>query len=338
MSEHYLTQVIKTVNKTHPHLGNPVAVAMLTIKAQKLLLIVSPRGCGKSRISSFVGLQCPEHSLQDRLSIAGLSTLKDEFSDFRGVVVVDDIAKTQTPYARITTLTTLAELVYSHYCKSHLVGTVYEIENFNGSAIINIQPILLREAVRSAEWEASIQDKSIRYYHLFRPQKPNPLPPDIELEWGFNLDKVETPKLKGKLANLLIELGDIQWGWARVKEHIEGLLMASAALDRRTEVNTTDYRLLLKVLKPLLLESLIMTKKAFETERELASNELAILTEFVTYGQFTLKHLARDYKLSPSQAYRIMNMYSKDWVIVDKNPTTYAPSDELKEKLGRVGL
>ncbi|GAI74009.1 unnamed protein product, partial [marine sediment metagenome] len=255
-----------------------------------------------------------------------------------GVLVVDDIAKTQTPYARISTLTTIAELVYSHYCISHLSGTNFEIRGFNGAALVNIQPILLKEVVKSSEWEASMMDKSIRYYHLYRPQEPNPMPPKLTLDWGIDTVHVETPDLKGKLADRLKSIGEVQWGLSRIKEHISDLLAASASLDKRREVNQSDYKLLIKLLAPLRVESLVTDKRELETQRYLASNQLAILTQFVTYGSFTLRQLARDYHLSQSQCYKIMSRYTKEWEIVSKTPTTYAPTDELRDRLKGVKL
>jgi len=335
---HYLASVAKVINKTHPHLGNLAVMTMLSIKAKKMLIVVAPRGCGKSRISSFVGLSLENACLQDRLSVAGLSYLKDVFNGFQSVVVVDDIAKTQTPYARIATITTLAELVYSHYCKSALAGTHYEIENFFGSAVVNIQPVLLKELVKSDEWEASIQDKTIRYYHLYRPLVPNSMPPSIKINWGISLDNVKDYKLNGKLAKNLVSIGSVQWGLARLQEHLVALLRASAALDGRSEVTQSDLLLLSKVLKPLVFENLVMSKRGFESERLLNANLLAILTEFITYGQFSLAQIASDYKISLSQCYRIMSQYRDDWVEISKSPTMYAPSKTLQEKLKKLGV
>lgn len=335
---HYLDTLSRTVDKTHPHLGNLLVVAMLATKAKKLLLVVSPRGCGKSRVSSFVALSHPKAMLQDRLSAAGLAQIVSDMTNFDGVLVVDDIAKTQTKYARITTVTTIAELVYSHYCISHMSGGSYEIKDFKGAALINIQPVLLRELVRSPEWEASMMDKSMRYYHLHRPQKPNPLPPTIELGWGIDITEVGLPVLRGKMFRDLMAIGEAQWGLARTEEHIGDLLRASAALDKRNKVLPGDFRLLRRVLAPLQVEELVMDKRAFESKRYLDSNQLAVLTEFVTYGQFTLRQISRDYKLSQSQCYTIMAKQQADWKVVAMNPTVYAPTDELQERLRKVGI
>lgn len=335
---HYLRNTINTIDKTHPHLGNPVALAMLTIKAKKLLLLVSPRGCGKSRVTSFVGLSYPQHLLQDRISVAGLMYLQDEFTGFTGVVVVDDLAKTQTHYARVTTMTTLAELIYSHYCESNLSGARFSITDFYGAAVVNVQPVLLRELVTSTEWEASMMDKSIRYYHMFRPLHPNPLPPAVKLEWGYDIKKVKVPELDGKLGRPLLKIGETQWGLSRLREHISDLLRASAAFDKRTEVTKADYSLLKALLRPLMVELLCSSKTELESGRKFQADRLAILTEYCTYGNFTLEHLATDYKLAPSHCYRIMSKYGDDWQPISKHPTTYAPTERLAEKIKEVGL
>ena len=335
---HYLQYLAREIDKTHAHLGNLAAVEMLSIKAKKLLLVISPRGCGKSRVSSYIGLSVAGASVQDRISVAGLQYLKEEFNGFQSVLVVDDIAKTQTPYARIATITTIAELVYSHYCKSALAGTFYSIENFYGSAIINIQPVLLKEIVRSDEWEASIQDKSLRYYHLYRPQQPNPAPPKVKLQWGIELNKVKDFDMTGKLISHLKSLLATQWGVSRVREHILDLAKACAAIDGRDKVSQSDLLLLIKLLRPLSFERLVSSKSSFESGRELNSDLLAILTEYVTYGNFTLQQLSLDYKLSTSQCYKIMSRYSSQWVEVAKSPTTYAPGPDFKVELKRLGL
>ena len=336
--KHCLETIIDKVEKTHKGLGELIALEALVVKSHKLLIVVAPHGTGKSRASSFVGQQSKTSLLFDRLSVAGLATMAEEISGFNGVVVVDDIAKTQTPYARINTMTTLAELVYSHYVSSHMSKLQFEIRDFNGSAIVNIQPVLLKSLVASAEWEASMQDKAIRYYHLRRPLDPVLEPPQLKIEWGLDIDKVSKPNLDTKLADLALRTSGGQWGRARTKEHIGDLARAAAAIDGRTKVAQQDFKLLLKLLKPLKIESAVMDKQDFEAKRELHSNKLAIMTEFISYGQFTIYQLAEDYNISASQAYRLMQQYSDDWNVVHKSPVTYAPSDKWRARLERQGV
>lgn len=335
---HYLLQIAHDVDKTHPHLGNLLAACVLVAKSKKMMMIVSPRGCGKSRATNFVTLQSPSNLLLDRLSVSGLSYMEDRLNGFQGVLCVDDIAKAQTDYARITTVTTLAELVYSHGIISSLKDSRYEITNFNASALVNVQPVLLRELVNSPEWEASIQDKTLRYYHLIRPQRPNALPPELKLDWGINNADVSTKFSRGKLYDKIVFLLGCQWGVTRVNEHIPDMLIAAAALDKRKDVNQTDFQALITILRPLSYESLVMDKHSLEADRVLAADRLAILTEYCTYGQFTLAQLCNDYKVSMSTGYRIMRQYSDDWIEISKSPTSYIPSDSMVKKLKELGL
>jgi len=276
--------------------------------------------------------------MPDAISRAAMGALEEQLSHFQGALVVDDLSRAQTDYAMIATVASLAELCHGHSLSVYMQGSECQIVDFNAGVLANIQPVLLRKLIQQDLWESSMMDKSIRYYHLYRPQKPNPLPPEITVDWGREITEVETPKLKGKMAHRLANICETQWGLTRLTEHLLDLLKASAALDKRTVVTNLDYRYLLKALLPLSLEGLVCDKTELEAKRYLNSNALAVLTEFVTYGQFTLRQLSRDYKVSESRCYQILNKMQKDWVIVAKEPTVYAPSKELLAKLKEVGL
>lgn len=334
---HKLDEISNAVEKTHKYLGDLVAYECIIVKCKKLLLVVSPHGCGKSRASAFIGESTPGAKILDRLSAAGLAGVED-FNHFHSVVVVDDIAKTQTTYARINTMTTLAELVYSHYIHSRMAHMSFDIEDFWGSAIVNIQPVLLKSLVTSAEWEASMEDKAVRYYHLRRPSDPINKMPDVKINWGGDYDKVAELDTKTKQFHEFMQKNKGQWTLSRTKEHLSSFLRAAAALDGREGVNDDDYLVLDRLLKPLKYEALVMDKRDFESERHLDSSRLAILTEMVTYGNFTLEQLANDYHIPTSTAYRLMENSCEDWEIIRKHPVTFAPSPELSERLKALGL
>ena len=335
--KHQLQIISDAVEATHRYLGDLVAFECIIVKCKKLLLVVSPHGCGKSRASAFIGEATPGAKVLDRVSAAGLANIED-FNHFRSVVVVDDIAKTQTPYARINTMTTLAELVYSHYIHSRMAHMCFDIEDFWGSAIVNIQPVLLKSLVTSAEWEASMEDKAVRYYHLRRPSDPINKMPDVKINWGGEYDNVAEPDTKSERFKEFMLLNKGQWTLSRTKEHLSSFLRAAAALDKRQDVSAKDYEILDRLLKPLKYEALVMDKRDFESERHLDSARLAILTELVTYGHFTLEQLANDYHIPTSTAYRLMEDSSGDWEITRKHPVTYAPSPELASKIKALGL
>ncbi|GAH53668.1 unnamed protein product, partial [marine sediment metagenome] len=56
---------------------------------------------------------------------------------FGGLVVIDDLGKVDTNYSRIHTVTSFAELCYSHFISKHTMTVTVEIGEFHGSAILN---------------------------------------------------------------------------------------------------------------------------------------------------------------------------------------------------------
>jgi len=335
---HKLAEVIKEVDKTHPGLGNLVAMCLLAIKAKKFLLVVAPRGCGKSRATEIAAQLSGNFIVPDGVSRADLGKMENVLNNFNGVFLIDDLSKAQTYYAMIHITSCLAELCYSHRLEIYLKGSECSIHNFNAAVIANIQPVLLRHIVKSSLWESSMMDKSIRYYHLRRPTIPNPEPIELNFSWGIDYGLVKPVNRKSKLFSQLCRVCECQFGVARVVEHTSHLLTASAAIDGRQEVTKTDYNLLFKLLAPLGVERLVYDKKELEARRYLNSDALSLITEFITHGNFTLRHLARDYNLSESRCREIMTTVQKDWVIIAKNPTTYAPSEDLLSDLKGVGL
>ena len=328
----YIENLIDDVNKTHPALGDLVAFLQIAVKARKLVLIVSPSGCGKSTAMNVIIEHTPDIIQPDRLSVAGICALADKLTSFRSVIVVDDIATTQTDYARKTTITTLAALVYTHHIQSIMAGILYEIEDFHGSALIGIQPVLLRNLMLLDEWDASIQDKTIRYYYLHRPLKPVLTLPKVNWEKGLDIDLIDDfePDIESSTYRKLVELGDMQWSRGRVKEHIKDMLKAIASLEQRKQVCSEDYDLLLRLLKPIAIELIVVQKEQLEGERYLDNNLLALLAEYYTYGgEFSLAQVALDFKLSLSQCYKIMGGQNGYWQQVSKSPTIYNPSKRL---------
>ncbi|GAI40024.1 unnamed protein product, partial [marine sediment metagenome] len=171
---HYLKSVIADIDRSHSRLGKAVAFTMISAKARKALIIVSPAGMGKSTTSNVLATHHPEVIVIDAISEAGLSAKQDLFTDYGGVVVIDDLGKLGSHYRRLHTLIAMSELVYSHYQKSYMWGNPIDITNFTGSAILNVQPAILGSLIASDEWEVVLMDKTIRYYHFYRPIHPNP--------------------------------------------------------------------------------------------------------------------------------------------------------------------
>jgi len=335
---HQLYSLIEEVDKTHPGLGNAMAFAVICVKARKCLLIVSPAGCGKSAITDTVSKSYPDAVRLDSVTRSGLKDFKDTFSNFYGLVVMDDMGKVDSLYNRKHTISTFAELCYSHFISKHTFTVTVEISDFFGSAILNIQPPILAEVYEYPEWESVIMDKTIRYYHLRRPTQPNENKPSIKVDWGIDMDLVKKPRHDYKLYFKLEDIASIQWSDARVLEHLNGLLRATAALDRRQDVKNEDFVLLYRLMKPMTIERYIMTKVGFEVGRYMNTNLAATLVEFASWKNITIDRIARDYKISPATTYRLLAEI-KEWFRADAvMAKKLIPKPELKRILKEAGV
>ena len=320
---HQLYSVIRDVEKTHSGLGNALAFSIICTKARMCLLNVAPSGTGKSVITNTLKKSYPDCVKLDSVTRSGLRDFKEQFTNFWGLVVIDDMAKVDSLYSRKHTITSFAELCYSHDISKHTFTCTIVIDGFFGSAVINIQPVILAELVADSEWEAVTQDKTVRYYHLYRPKAPVPFLPDVNVDWGISLDLVHKPRHDFKLYDKLGDIASIQWSDARVMEHLDVLLKATAALDRRQEVRAEDFQILHRLMKPMIIERSIFHKVGFESGRYLETNLLAVLVEFASWKDINLERIARDYKISPTTAYRLLTEI-KDW---------FEPSEPMSKRL-----
>ena len=179
---HTVRELIKTVNRTHRRLGPLIATNLVAAKAKKCILNVSPAGCGKSSATDTVWKMLRERSQRyTSLTLASLHRRAKQFSNFDGHLVIDDLGGEKSLWSRLATITVLANLTHTHYIQKITLTHEIKIENFFGSASLNIQPILINSLVGSEDWIAVVRDKVLRYYHLIRPLKPRQKPPTPEI-------------------------------------------------------------------------------------------------------------------------------------------------------------
>jgi len=336
---HQLINLARQVNQTHPRLGPAVAFTLLCAKARKCVLNISPAGCGKSAASEAVAhIYTPQVRTYDSVTRGALRFIDNELSNYWGLVIIDDLGKVDTTYSRMATITTFAELCYSHFVRKLTMTLNIAVNDFHGAAILNIQPVLMVGIMQSDEWEAVIRDKTVRYYHLFRPLKPKRNPPRVQFDLGLPMEDVKTPKGRGALWYKMVRIGLVQWSYARVLEHCTDLLRAAAAIDGRRRVNASDYYTCIKLMKPMMLERFLMEKYAFEAGRVFQHNAFCILTELATHSDLTLDTVCVDYKVSPSTAERLIGTVS-DWAFVLTNsPKRVMPTEYAKKVLRLVGV
>jgi energy-coupling factor transporter ATP-binding protein EcfA2 len=335
---HQINEIINAVDKTHLGLGKAIAFSIICIKARQCLLLVAPSGCGKSVITDTLGAAHPDAIRLLSITRARLSDYKDTFSNFHGVVLMDDIAGAGSMYERKDTISSFCQLCYSHAISKHTWTVSYEITEFHGAAIINTQPALLAEIYEYPEWEGLMQEKTLRYYHLYRPTKPNQEKLKLKVDWGIDMDLVHKPKHTYKLYNSINSIASIQWSDSRALEHVDNLLKSIAALDRRQEVNNDDLLLLYKLMKPMTVERHIFRKSGFETGRWMDSNLAAVLVEFASWKNINVDRIARDYKVSPSTVYRLLADI-KEWFVESQvQAKMLIPKDALKKVLKEAGV
>lgn len=335
---HPMYKVIADIEKSHPALGNAVAFAAIATKAKKCLLIVAPAGTGKSVISDSIGLVHPDSIKIDSVTRSGLRDFKDVFTHYQGLVVIDDLGKVDTNYSRVATVTSFAELCYSHFISKHTMTVTVDIAEFHGSAILNVQPPVLAQLVEADEWEVVTQDKTIRYYHLFRPVTPNSDKPSFEIDWGIDRELVHKPRRDFKLYSKLEAIAIVQWSDARVMEHLDDLLRASAALARRQEVMQEDFLLLYRLMKPMIVEKYVKTKWGFEVGRHLDTNLLAVLVEFASWRDINIARICRDYKVTEATVYRLLSDIKEWFVPSEKMSKRLIPKPELRRILKEAGV
>lgn len=335
---HQLLEIAQKVESTHKGLGNAVAFTILCVKARQCLLIVSPSGCGKSVMTDIIAKGHPNAYQMLSITKAKLADYKDTFTNFYGVVCMDDIAAAGSLYERKETLIAFAVLCYSHAISKHTWVSDFDITNFHGSAVLNIQPAILAEIYEYPEWESLLREKTLRYYHLYRPTAPCQDKPDVEIDWGIDLDEVHRPRHDYKLYDTLFNTCSIQWSDARTLEHLDTLLKTVAALDNRLDVNNNDLILLHKLIKPMTIERYVMHKTGFEVGRWMDTNLAAVLVEFASWKDINVDRIARDYKISPKTVYKLLAGIS-EWFVEDKvKSKTLVPRPELKRILKEAGV
>jgi hypothetical protein len=270
--------------------------------------------------------------------MAGLVKLKDELSQYTGHVIIDDLGAEKSEWSRTSTIATLAHLVHMHYVIKITQTVTIQISDFQGSAALNIQPVMMQSLVRDSDWVAVVRDKVIRQYHLIRPIKPVKGIPNITFDWGTPIDHVAEPNRNTSLWYQLVQIGLTQWSYGRCLEHIPMMLRGIAALDNRDKCCAEDYRLLAKLMKPMQLERYIIESYGFEEGRTFNNNVYCLLVELATWKQPTLDIIAEDYKVHPKTVERLAAT-APEWCAIEPNsPKRLIPTEQTQKIFDIVGV
>ena len=337
---HRMAEIIKSVDKTHKRLGNMTAVNILGALAGKCVLNVAVAGTGKSTATNTVKQLFKDNVITfDSITRNGLKYYQKELNGFRGVVIIDDIGKIDTEYTRITTITTMAELTYSHEVKKSTNQIHLDISGFHGSALMNVQPVVMPRVVKRTDWDANIRDKTIRYYHLYRATEPTLTLPKVKLDSDIDITSVRPVKQDDpRLRALMAEYKGL-WSKARALQHLRDLVRALAAVDGRKRVKDEDFALLAKILTPLKVEKYLLIKQDLEGKKTFRHNYMCLLTEFISYDVVTIDTICDNYGVSKATAYRILNIYHNEVLITpDKGQRVILPTPSMKKIIDEVDI
>lgn len=335
---HKLETMNAEIEHTHSGLGRFLCFNIVAAVARKCVLNVAVAGIGKSTVTwALKEIWKNDVHVYDSITRAGLKFISEEMNNFNGVVIIDDLGKVDTKYSRMATVTTFAELCYSHFVRKITYNLEIRVENFNGAALMNIQPVLLHRLCEEAEWEAVIRDKTIRYYHFIRPLHPTATLPKIKLKRKRRLNIVKNTTKVDNSYKDLIQLGLTQWSYPRTIQHIDDLLKAAAYIDDRVLVHNCDKVVLLDLLRPMMIERYFMRKFAFESALHFDDNAACLFTELCSFNPLTIAQLCADFKITSKMARTILKQVEEYCYVEVNSEPVVKPTALAKELLEEMG-
>jgi len=333
-------RIIANVERTHQGLGRMALFEVLSDIASKCLLVVGSSGTGKSAIMHGLSRAVPRDVYRiDAVTVNGLRHLQKDLTDANLTILVDDLSKGGSTYAQATTVVALAELVYTgHFVKSVSQFKI-EIYNFTGSAIINVQPGLLKKLMASEVWETDIRDKTVRWYNLRYPINFSRVIPFYGVNYTYkDLKKIEFPKELQQtwLWQKVVENFMHQHSIMRANEHSIDYAKALAILNDRDQVSWTDLLVLEWITRNLRLEPVLFEKTELEGTRRFDLNIIPLLGLCATFGEFHIAELCTRFQVRLARAYQIIRAYN-DLVILREHDSIVIPSDQTRELLRDIG-
>ena len=115
-------------------------------------------------------------------------------------------------------------------------------------------------------------------------------------------------------------------------------MCACAALDDRLTTNKSDIIVALILTRPMRMESFIIDKQGFETEKEFLHNHLCLLTEFATYEKVTHEVIAVDFFVSLRTVTRLLSNVRELFIPNPKDKLEILPTDITYKVLKECGF
>jgi hypothetical protein len=294
---------------------------ILADASNRSLMVVAPSGTGKSVVLRYLNTVISRDRLWlDSLTVNGFRYLEKQLKSTEKSILVDDLSKGGTEYSQIMTVCSLGELIYTGYIKKYTAALALDIEGFRGSAIMNLQPLILKRVLRADEFETDIRDKVIRFYHLRQPINISQTNIIDGLKYGYKYAEVEIPSkiYDSDIWYDAIDLFGIEFKKARSEEHLTALIRASATVNGRKTVDIADVWLVNEICRCFHLERELFEKKNLEGERLLDVNIIPILSFIATFGEVPVEVIMAQTQVKKRRIYEILGI-NKEWVRLISN-------------------
>lgn len=333
-----IQELMNNIESTHPNLSEATVMNVLADIGNRSLLTIGISGTGKDTIANYIAACSQRNKIKPHgVTVNGLKAYQDQLSSNSTTMIVGDLAKSGSDYMQINTISVLCGIVYDHRIEKHNATLNLEIENVHASALMFAQPLILKKLVKVPEFESDIQDKTIRFYHLYKPTTPNM----VGLPDGkpyLSLDRkpiVYEPEAAKKYWKDMMDNFEKEFSLSRAMEHATALMKASALYNGRNQVKEADAWLVYQLSKNFRIEEAIYTKRELEGERFLDANFLPLLTVLVTYREPTVQTLSKAFKLSEVRVYAILKEMG-EWVLLNKKELV--PTKKTIELMKAIGV
>ncbi len=297
-------KIIYQTEKTHKNLGLYVVMNKLIDLADMGLLIVAPRGKGKTRtIEALTQIPHRDILVITNLTPAGLPKFINKLDNNNVTVLNKDLSGFYTEYLREVGLNLVSSILTDHEYISSTGRHYIEIHNSTISFISSLQPNLMHKLSKMSTYNSMYKDRFIRIYMIYY-REVEPTPEYIKLNIELNpipLEKITIPhsikesKQYKTLEKLLIE----QTSPGRGKLYIQQLLKASASLNERDIVTDEDLQFLSLYIIPLGIEKII-SERLYGPGEPLIFDHNAYSLLFYIYeqGQATRRMMMDEFKIS----------------------------------------
>ena len=318
-----IEDVIKIVEKTHPKLGNLFAFMLLSSHTRTTTIVVGVPSTGKTTVNNALAKIFPNALYEEGLTLSSFRHKTQQLNGFNGLLIIDDISKIDTPYSRRGTLTALCGLAYDGHTSKGVERYYFRIENFNGSVIVGLQPQMMKELVVDPRWETVVRDKSIRYYHLFFPTKPN----YNEIDVKEISEIIPSPKVVKESVDLnelkdresfkkLFVNFEIQSSPARSIQKVQRMLSAMEYIEGK-KVDDEMINTLERITKPMLLEPVLLIKGDFEEHKVFHNNLFYLFTAMMSLNDTNLKNFYKIWGVTEQYLRRIIEYYGEYFYVYE---------------------